>query len=510
MIFEEGNFTDLKLIIGGLRKEEIRLVRERLSGKGNSDRVTNSSKLFEYLLVNQENSEEMAMIYMRETRNAFVKTVSRLLEKLDYILLSEANIADNTFYSTRFRTVFSVTNKILAAEYYRTKGIPRRADLIVREAIEQCKAIEEYGQLVDLLFLQYKWMLLRGQKSEAVAVMQDIEHYEHCRKALFETVTLYHDLGAKITRYATPQIKDEILSSIEVVRAYAEQTQSLQIRYYNLILQFNVAVEFNEHQKLHDIAQEFYDLVTDNELLRKDQNIGIANLYFADACLVSRDFKQALEYAAAAKQYFAKNTYNYFHTEELEFYALFFSNNFIAAEESLLNIIRNPAYTDSKYLENKKEYLMACVYFAQERYQEASRLLNSISEIPKDKTGWNLGVKNLGVMLAIVRGDYDLLVRIVDSYERDLKRIRKTAVLRKRDLLIYKLFRRYTKYSNAADAIESLGEEFTTLSWPDPEYVQIIPGHELISINAWFESLARSTRYAYTGQPLVSEARAAQ
>lgn len=500
MLLDEGNFTDLKMIIGSLRKEEIRLVRERLSVKANPERVTNGSKLFEYLLTNQQVDEMKAMIYMRESKNAFVKTVSRLLQKLDYVLLSEANIVDNSFYSYRFRTFFDISNKILAAEYYRTKGIQRRADIIVKEAIEECKAIEEYGPLVELLFLQYKWMLLRGQKAAAASVMAEIEHYEYCRKALAETVTLFYDLGAKITRNATKQIKEDILLAIQLVQSYAEKTQSLQIRYYDLILQFNVSVEFNQLPKLHEIAKEFYKLVSENELLRKDQNTGIAHMYFADAYLINRQFEQALKYAGMAKEYFAKNTYNYFHSEELEFYALFFSNNFAAAEEALLSIMHNPSYTESKYLENKKEYMMACVYFAQQRYQEASRLLNSISEIPKDKTGWNFGVKNLGIMLAMVRGDYDLTVRLVDSYERDLKRIRKTSVLRERDLLVYKLFRRYTKYSSAAEAITSMGQDFSMLFWLDTEYTQIIPGHELISINEWFECFANSKAYNFEGK----------
>jgi hypothetical protein len=255
------------------------------------------------------------------------------------------------------------------------------------------------------------------------------------------------------------------------------------------------------------VAKEFYRLVSENELLKKDMNLGIANMYISMSHLANRQFEFALKFGKQAKQYFAPKTYNYFHTEELEFYALFFMNDFKGAENLLLDIIQNPSYTRSKYLENKKEYLLACVYFAQERYNESLRLLNSISEIPKDKAGWNLGIKNLGIMLAIVRNDYDATLRLIESYERDLKRIRKSTTLRQRDLLVYKLFRQYAKTGNAADAIESLGSEFQTLYWMDNDYMQIIPGHELISINEWFECLAENVSYNYQGKMRVKKVR---
>lgn len=505
MLVENGNYGDLKQIIAGLRKEEIKLIRLRLSESVKSERVTNSMKLFGFILDNPHVTEEKSRIFMRETKNTFTKTVSRLLEKLDYILLSESNIIGNPYYSMRFRTFFDINNKLLAAEYYHTKGIQHRGDTIVNEAIEQARSIEEYGTLIEFLFLKYRWYLLRGQKKEGTGLLREIEHYEFCRKSLFDTMALYYDLGSRISRYATKQIKAEVLLAINLVRSLAIKTQSVQIQYYHLILEFNVSVEYNQLPKSFEVAKEFLRLVTENEFLKKDMNLGIANMYIAVSHLVNRQFEQALKYCRISKTFFAARTYNYFHIEELEFYALFFLNDFKGAEELLLDIIQNPSYTRSKYLENKKEYLLACVYFAQERYNESQRLLNSINEIPKDKAGWNLGIKNLAIMLAIVKNDYDLTVRLVESYERDLKRIKKTYRLRQRDLLIYKLFRQYAKQGSAGAAIENLGSEFTTLNWLDNDYVQIIPGHELIAVNEWFECLARKSKYSYHGKVLTKQ-----
>lgn len=500
MVEEEGNFKDLKHIIAGLRKEEIRLVRQRLNENAKSDRVTNSSRLFEFILKYNEATELKATIHMKESKNTFAKSVGRLLQRLDYILLSESNILNNSFYSPRFRTYFDVTNKLLAADYYRTKGVQHRSDAIVNESIEKCIGIEEYGALVEFLFLKYRWQLLRGQTKEAESTMKEMKHYEFCRQALTDAIAIYYTWTAQLTRDAKREIEEEVYQAVQQIHALAMETKSLQIQYYNLILQFNVAVIFNQLAKITEVAKTFFSLVTENELLRKNMNIGIANLYIAEAYMINRQFELALNSGRIAKTYFAPNSYNYFHTEELEFYALFFLNDFKKAEDCLVGIMQNPSYTKSKYLENKKEYMLACVYFAQERYPESLRLLSTIKEIPKDKTGWNLGMKNLGVMLAMVLGDYETLVRLVESYERDLKRIRKNYTMRERDTAIFKLFRLYVKYNNASIAIEKMGKAFSTLYWLDPQYVQVIPGHEMISVNEWMECFATKTKYQFQGK----------
>lgn len=486
---EVGSFTDLKLIVAALRKEEIKLARERFGKNRDQQRITNPQRLFEYIIHNPNAEEDKTRIYLRETKNAFGKTVLRLLKILDYSLVSDSNIVDSNYFSLRFQKFFEITMTLNAIDIYRTRGIQNRSIKLLNDAIQFAKEIEEYGLLIELLYNKYHWLTLTGLTKTAKKYYFEILHYEVCRKSLFEATITYNEIMGKLHRNSGANLTPKMRQAIESVKGAAVKTQSAQINYYSLILEYSRSVNDKQFETAEKIASEFFKLVSQNVCLNKKQNIGIANLFLADSYLHNHKFDLSIQFSKLAKEYFKPNSYNYLHSEELEFYSLFYQGKYSDAEEKIVTIFKSPHYTKSSYLENKKEYFLACIYFAQERYHDCVRLLNTISEIPKDKTGWNLGIKNLTIMLTIINKDYDATSRLVESYSRDILRIKKVKVIRKRDLLILKLFRKYVQYGNPDQAVQSLGAEFKLLFSNEDEYIQLIPGHELISVHKWFQSL---------------------
>jgi tetratricopeptide (TPR) repeat protein len=139
------------------------------------------------------------------------------------------------------------------------------------------------------------------------------------------------------------------------------------------------------------------------------------------------------------------------------------------------------------YRKSKFIYYEACILFATKQFKEALQLLNKSLEIEKDKTGWNIALRILNIMVFIELSKINEASRSLEALRKYMERLTKSDEVKERDILIIKLlreiekdgFRFDPKNANAAKMLKELSEKDKTTSWNyyTPE---LIPFHEWV------------------------------
>lgn len=113
--------------------------------------------------------------------------------------------------------------------------------------------------------------------------------------------------------------------------------------------------------------------------------------------------------------------------------------------------------------------------------------MNKSLEIEKDKTGWNIALRTLNIIVFIELSKINEASRALEALRKYMERLTKSDEVKQRDILIIKLLReiekdgfRYDpKNANATKMLKELSEKDKPVSWNyyTPE---LIPFHEWV------------------------------
>jgi tetratricopeptide (TPR) repeat protein len=143
------------------------------------------------------------------------------------------------------------------------------------------------------------------------------------------------------------------------------------------------------------------------------------------------------------------------------------------------------------YRKSKFIYYQACVLFATKQFKEALQLLNKSLDIEKDKTGWNIALRTLNILVFIELNKINEAARALEALRKYMERLTKSDEVKQRDILIIKLlreiekdgFRLNQKNMIASKLLKELSEKNKPTSWNyyTPE---LIPFHEWVKDTA--------------------------
>ena len=115
-------FNDVKMIIAGLNKEEIRLAKKYLNFNQRDADDTLLTKLFSKIIENPNLDPDSARLFMKESVSAFEKLCSRLVEKLNYMVVSEFNMTGKSPIAYKTRMEWEMQNKYILAQIQLARG----------------------------------------------------------------------------------------------------------------------------------------------------------------------------------------------------------------------------------------------------------------------------------------------------------------------------------------------------------------------------------------------------
>jgi hypothetical protein len=492
-------FNDVKLIIAGLNKEEIRLAKKYLNFNQRDADDTLLTKLFSKIIENPNLDSDSARLFMKESVSAFEKLCSRLVEKLNYMVVSEFNMTGSSPIAFKTRMEWEMQNKYILAQIQLARGNTELSINFLDSAISIGEGIENYSELTKATQLRTEILSIRGNKKLYEAAIKRIDFYRKCANLLADTTDRYTKLATD-AHSLTGQYKIEDWDvELSKIRAAQEYSKSNLILYYYYKLMQTYCILKNDYTENEKYAYQLLKLIKNIPLLNKQQFLGIGNLFVSQANIYVGNYDLANQYCILAREHFSRNTYNYFLTEELEFYIHYYSNEFDKAENAIYRIKRNEDYCIADSVKYQIEFLLAACLFAKKEYNEAQRVLLKINLIQQEKVSWNFAMRTLQAMIYIETDSYDDLLRHLSTYERDLMRVQKKQQVRKRELLIWKLFNTWAKTQSFSETIELRKDELSLMQTNETEYCWQKHGHELVAVDKWFFIKANAEKKTKSG-----------
>jgi hypothetical protein len=492
-------FSDVKKIIAGLNKEEIRLAKKYLNFNQRDADDTLLTKLFLKVIENPNLDSDSARLFMKESVSAFEKLCSRLVEKLNYMVVSEFNMTGKSPIAYKTRREWELQTKLLLAQIQLARGNTDLSITFLNEAVTIGVDIEDYSELVKLMRLKIRILTIRGEKKVFEQAKDKIQYYQQCAEILERSkeqyIKLMTDAHSQTSLFNIETWEQELTKFIH----YYEFTNSNYIQYQYLELMQTYCILKNNYSENEKYAYQLLKLVKNVPLLNKQQFLGIANLFVSQANLYVSNYDLASQYCILAREHFSRNTYNYFLTEELEFYINYYSNEFDKAEKAIYRIKRNEDYCIADSVKYQIEFLLAACLFAKKEYNEAQRVLLKINLIQQEKVSWNFAMRTLQAMIYIETDSYDDLLRHLSTYERDIMRVQKKQQVRKREILIWKLFNTWAKTQSFSETIELRKEELSLMQTNEAEYCWQKHGHELVAVDKWFFIKANAEKKTKSG-----------
>jgi hypothetical protein len=492
-------FNDVKMIIAGLNKEEIRLAKKYLNFNQRDAEDTLLTKLFSKIIENPNLDPDSARLFMKESFSAFEKLCSRLVEKLNYMVVSEFNMTGKSPIAYKTRLEWEMQNKYILAQIQLARGNTELSISFLDNAISIGEEIENYSELEKATQLRIEILSIRGEKGNIKKAFTKIKYYQECSSFVSKTREKYTQLMTNAHSQTGVYSIDNWEQELNWIFEAYQFTKSNYIYYHYLELIQTYCILKNNYSENEKYAYQLLKLVKNVPLLNKQQFLGIANLFVSQANMYVSNYDLANQYCILAREHFSRNTYNYFLTEELEFYINYYSNEFDKAEKAIYRIKRNEDYYIADSVKYQIEFLLGACLFAKKEYNEAQRVLLKINLIQQEKVSWNFAMRTLQAMIYIETDCYDDLLRHLSTYERDLMRVQKKQPVRKREFLIWKLFNTWAKTHSFSETIELRKEELSLMQTNDAEYCWQKHGHELIAIDKWFFIKANAEKKTRSG-----------
>ncbi|MCX6292076.1 MAG: hypothetical protein NT126_09970, partial [Bacteroidetes bacterium] len=483
-----------------LKKEEIKSLVNFLQYNQNQGKETRlkSVQLVESLLSkkNLTSNELQLTLYGKSNEAAFNKLVLRLKDKIYEILLFDDNL-EKTINSKRNKVIFDIRKKLIQSEIMFSRGINFELDSFQNKIIQKAKEYEVYDSLLEALLAKQRYLGFRFGSNKYEEIKKEIELYEYNRIALGRSRELYNSLTTKISFSNSPDdYYEELSKAIDILQSDFIKTKSANIGYYFYFLQTE---KFQIHYDLLGAKKSLMDLlqlIENNPSIYTENRKGSTLMNVAVNEILIFDFDTALIYVNRSSKYFSGVDVNMQILREIEFYSLFYSNKLNEAGRLIDELYNSSRLTGTPFIYNKRTYLYACLMTINGKNHESNALLKEVSEIERDKEGWNIGKRILTIINRIELKEFESADLQVQNLQKHIKRTLKIKHVQKRNILILRiLLKLINEQYDFKKVYLSRNRYFGLLESNEDEYRWKIKSPELIIFHAWFKCKAENKAY---------------
>ncbi|MEO5645201.1 MAG: hypothetical protein ABIQ40_00360 [Bacteroidia bacterium] len=494
---KQANYDVVRSIISSMNSTEIRFAKGYLMLLHTSGFESRFVKLFRYILRYPTNEETQAREFFNSDVNVnFDMIVSDLKHILSWTLIAEYNTQKNGAYSDKWQTLFVVKNNLIIYQVMLLRELSGGAFDLLNETIVLAKEIEAFREWKEALEYKIRDIQLKSENRKITRLNEELDFCTVCENALNEAKKIYYDVGTLQRKlgHKHDELLDHCKNSEDTLNELYQKTKSYSILYFYLFAKANTFQVQRDYVNAGKVLFELNKIVTESIVLKTKNNLGRVAISLADNSLYQTHFEVALTYCRNAKSNYVENTYNFFQAEFLEFYAYFYSNQFYLAELKLIGILENPKYQESDFLVNTKKYLLACTYFAREKYTDALSVLVNIEKIWSDTTGWNVGVRIMIMLCYKMLNNYEFMALERDRFKALFDKYRHQTKIAERDKIILKIIREFLKQNSDFKSIYKRKEkEFKLLINKENEWKSM--SHEMIVFDQWFICMMHKSKY---------------
>jgi tetratricopeptide (TPR) repeat protein len=487
--------------IQSLNEREIQVIEDHIKSiyllSGSNANESKQLKLFQFIASNNKRvlTDPELSKHVATPNLASLKYL--LSEKIYDALLLNKYIEDKTVFNYREQMVLTLKKKILLIKTLsRTlnQGRTETVNFLLAETIKLAKENEIYDVLIEALILQKYLKGLRIGIIEFENINTEITFYEYCLKSVqnandaFFRLIINKELIKSLTE---KELEKHLRMSIAQMEIDFKKTKSQEVNYYMHILK----IALFEHEKNFKQAiiycKKTLLMVKKSTVQYSKDRIGFAFGNLSIFNVFVGNYKEAALNAKNAQQFHISNSFNHLMLKEQEFYAHWYSGNYKESIKCTEEMLEHSMADSGGYRKSKFIYYQACVLFATKQFKEALQLLNKSLEIEKDKTGWNIALRTLNILVFIELSKINEASRALEALRKYMERLTKSDEVKERDVLIIRLlreiekdgFRLNLKNATAVKMLKELSEKNKPTSWNyyTPE---LIPFHEWVKETA--------------------------
>ncbi len=484
-----GLFQKMLVLVSSLNTDEISIIKKYLLLGRISTKKTQLLQTFEFLLKYKVVDKQLIRSeYAAYKNKTIAMNLIRLREKILVVLTSELNYQRTDAFTERGKNFFLVKDMIKQAHDLHNRGNQSLAIERVNDILTLGKRFEFFAELLEALYIKLAHVQVRSEQAEINNIEAEIDFYEAARRGVIYAERINYRVNTKLSATTNPteQLLAELHDACLELEQLYYQTQASFVLYYKYCLQIILFQYQTDYIQTEKVASELVALVASKPALASIPRIPISYMYLAQAKLFSRKFDETLLHCQQAKNYLKVGSWNYSETLMLEFYANFYANRFEIALRIMDELIDNPLYPVSEFKAGERRYLRVYALFALDRYAEAQEQLAKIFKITKDKTGWNIGIRLLGMLLCCLTQNFERMHFDHKALLKELNRIKDQKHVSKRDLVIASLLRDLLKScGNFSALVKNRSKDLDLLASHKDEYTWKIMGHELFPFEQW-------------------------
>ena len=503
----EETLQHLKHIVDALNKNEKEVLVEYLKA---FDTRAGSYKpktliILDLLLKNDDLSKVSKYLKKKfgaKSQDALRMMMYRLKEKIGESLVLDVNIMREGIYSELSQARANVAKKKIIALIYTSRGIAHETLELYDKVIALSKKFDFYNDLIEVLMYKQQHVGIREGKKEYNKLTEEINFYEKSRTAANDAIKAYYEVSINwgfkgLNRNVPdPGYITFLEDKLSKLKKDFEETSSALVGYYY----YTISVEYNQvlhfGKKASEYCNYLVDLVKNNPSIYLKLRLGNVYLNYSQNELFNYEFNSALQNAQDGKNCFNSGTYNYNNSLELEFYANFYSGNMKNATTTIETLIQNTKTDRSEFSTAKRNYLLACTYFAQKQFIKANRTIQFTSSAEKDKEGWNIGMRIFNIMNTVENAQFDQADLLIMNLRQFIKEALKLKFVPERDKIILEILLELRKqgydfekiFKTKHQQLEQLANAKGNHSWQ-------IQSPELIVFHRWVVAKAKEKFY---------------
>jgi len=478
--------------IQSLNSEELKIVTKHLTRSKDKTKI---GKLLTLLTKEPKkgfSDKELGQL-MDNTAATIRVLKSRLFDNIKEALVLNEYFENGQVFNHREQIVFTLKKKILLIKtLFRTmnQGKTETINFLLSETIKIAKENEVYDVLIESLIVQKHQKGIRLGSTEFENITNQIVFYDYCLKCVRNANDAYYRLILSqgfVKSLTNKELEKHLKQSIQQMEIDFQKTKSQEVNYYKHLFEIALSEQEKKFKQAITLCQKLIAMIKKSTVQYSRDRVGFAMSNLSMFNVFTGDYKEAVKYAKIAQEYHIPHSLIYLIMKEQEFYAYFYASIFKDASICIEEMLNHSMADTGEYRKSKFIYYQACILFATKQFKEALQLLNKSLEIEKDKTGWNIALRILNILVFIELKKIDGASRALEAVRKYTERLKKSNEVKERDILIIKFLRemekdrfRYdSKNVMASKILKELSEKDKPTSWNyyTPE---LIPFHEWV------------------------------
>ncbi len=425
------------------------------------------------------------------TKNENRMLKSRAFSQVTDILISDYHLDNKANFPFNDQLLFQLKKRMLLVRII-SKSLDQNRmgpfKTLLNIIITDAKKNELYEILVEALYLKKYVFALKEGDREFQKIEKEIKYYEACQRKVYYASDCYFRV---IINKNLHKSKNEnafltyLLKIIRLIKADFQKYKSSQINYYLLI----ITMYYYEKKKKYSLAAKYckilVSIVQHTPAIYREERIGFALVNLSQYKTFTQNFNEAAKYVKQAQGHYISSSNNYITSKEQEFTIYYYHKKYDKAFACVKELLTHKLVDSGNFTQAKYTYFQSVLLFEQKKYKSALNLLSKSLEIEKDKSGWNISLRIMSIMLNIELHELDESSRLLEALKKYITRVQKKTEVRPRDILIVKLLHEIEKVgfvykpknASANKILKELSEKNKPWSWEyyTPEF---IPFHE--------------------------------